>query len=130
MGKLLLRWLLLALAVIGASLVCRALGLGFQAVTEGTGFLVLMIGAAFLGFLNATLRPILKLLTLPLSCLTLGLFSLVVNAVVLWIAASARLGFEITDSGERGFLTALVASIVISIINGALGILIPEDKDD
>jgi len=60
----------------------------------------------------------------------LGLFSLVVNAVVLWIAASLNLGFKITDTGLKAFLAAFVASLLISFINGVLGIFLPDDKDD
>jgi len=90
-----------------------------------------MIGVAILAFLNATLGKILKVLTLPLSCLTLGLFSLVVNAAVLMIAASLKLGFEITDNGARAFIAALIASVIIAFINGVLGVFLPDDdKDD
>jgi putative membrane protein len=76
------------------------------------------------------LGKLLKLLTLPLSCITLGLFSLVVNAVVLWIAASFQLGFRITEQGGRGFVAAFVASLLISFINGVLGVFLPDEKDD
>lgn len=92
--------------------------------------LKLLLGVLVLSFLNATLGRLLKLLTLPLSCLTLGLFSLVVNAAVLWIAASLELGFKITDTGVQGFLAAFVASLLVSFINGVLGVFLPDDRDD
>lgn len=131
MTRLLLRWILLAVSVFAASLVAQAIGLGFK-VETGTGEAVvtLLIGVAVLSFLNATLGKLLKLLTLPLSCITLGLFSLVVNAVVLWLAASLQLGFRITDNGFKGFIAAFVASLLISFINGVLGVFLPDDKDD
>ena len=131
MTKLLLRWVLLAVSVFAASLVAQSIGFGFK-VETGTGEAVvtLLIGVAILAFLNATLGKILKLLTLPLSCITLGLFSLVVNALVLWIAASLELGFRITDTGFKGFVAAFVASLLISFINGVLGVFLPDDKDD
>jgi putative membrane protein len=131
MTKLLLRWVLLAVSVFAASLVAQAIGLGFK-VETGTGeaIITLLVGVAVLAFLNATLGKILKLLTLPLSCITLGLFSLVVNALVLWVAASLELGFRITDTGVKGFIAAFVASLLISFINGVLGVFLPDDKDD
>jgi|APCry1669189883_1035261.scaffolds.fasta_scaffold116891_1 putative membrane protein len=131
MGKLLLRWIVLAASVFGASLVTHALQLGFEVdVKSLDGAVKLLIGVAVLSFLNATLGRILKFVTIPLSCITLGLFSLVVNAVVLWIAASLNLGFKITDTGLKAFLAAFVASLLISFINGVLGIFLPDDKDD
>ncbi len=131
MGRLILRWILLAFSVFAASMVSQALDLGFRVNYKGTEDLIpLMIGVAVLAFLNATLGRILKVLTLPLSCLTLGIFSLIVNAIVLMAAASFKLGFEITDTGFKGFLAALIASIIIAFINGVLGVFLPDDKDD
>jgi putative membrane protein len=130
--RLLLRWVLLAFSVVAASLVSQALGLGFK-VQYGTAedVVKLLIGVAVLSFLNATLGRILKFMTLPLSCITLGLFSLVVNAVVLMIAASLNLGFTIADTGLKAFMAAFVASLLISFINSVLGVFLPDDdKDD
>jgi putative membrane protein len=131
MGKLLLRWLVLAISVFAASLVTHALKLGFEVdVHTLDGALKLLVGVAVLSFLNATLGRILKFITIPLSCITLGLFSLVVNACVLWLAASLELGFKITGSGLHAFEAAFVASLLISFINGVLGVFLPDDKDD
>jgi putative membrane protein len=121
----------LAFSVFAASMVSQAVGLGFKVkYHEPADILPLMVGVAILAFLNATLGKILKVLTLPLSCLTLGLFSLVVNAAVLMIAASLKLGFEITDSGLKAFIAALIASVLIAFVNGVLGVFLPDDKDD
>jgi len=131
MSKLLLRWVLLAASVYAASLITQSMGLGFRAEADDAPDAInLLLGVAVLALLNVTLGKVLKALTLPLSCLTLGLFSLVVNAVVLMTAASLGLGFRITDEGVKGFGAAFVASILISLINGALGVFIPDDKDD
>lgn len=132
MGKLLLRWVLLAVSVYAASLVAQALGLGFVAdVSTGDSVVKLMLGVLILSFLNATLGKILKFLTLPLSCITLGLFSLVINAVVLMVAASMKLGFQIKEHSEfKAFIAAFIASVMISFINGVLGVFLPDDKDD
>jgi putative membrane protein len=130
MKRLGLRWVLLAVSVFAASILCQALGLGFQVSATGLQqILPLMIGVALLAFLNATLGKLLKFITLPLSCVTLGLFSLVVNALVLYFAARFELGFSIKDPGIKGFMAAFVASLLISFINGALGVFLPDEKD-
>jgi len=97
---------------------------GAQAVLE------LFIGVAVLAILNTVLKPILKILALPLTCLTLGLFSFVINAFILWLAASLDIGFHIIGSGLNAFFTALVGSILISAINAVLGVFLSDDKDD
>ncbi|SRR6266567_1697497 len=70
-----------------------------------------VVFAIVLGILNAFLRPILLLLTLPLNLLTLGLFTLVVNAIVFWIASGFDIGVSVHDFGAA-FLGALVVSAV------------------
>jgi len=130
MGKLLLRWIVLAISVFAASLVTHALKLGFEVdVRTVDSVIKLLIGVAVLSLLNATLGRILKFITIPLSCITLGLFSLVVNAAVLWMAATLKLGFRITDTGSKAFIAAFVASVLISFINGVLGVFLPDDDD-
>ena len=131
MKRLLLRWILLAFSVFAASLVTHALNLDFSVdIHSLDSVFKLMVGVAILSLLNATLGRLLRFLTLPLSCITLGLFSLVVNAVVLWIAASLNLGFTIGASGGKAFIAAFIASLLISFINGVLGVFLPDDKDD
>ena len=83
-----------------------------------------------LSFLNATIGRVIKFLTLPLSCITLGLFSLVINAVVLMLAASFHLGFDIKQGGFQGFIAAFIASLLIAFISGVLGMFLPDDRDE
>jgi putative membrane protein len=76
-----------------------------------------LVFAVILGVLNAFLRPILLLLTLPLNLLTLGLFTLVVNAIVFWLATVIqRNGVQVADFGAAflGALTVTVVSFVAS----------------
>lgn len=75
-----------------------------------------LLGAIMLGLANAFIRPLLILLTLPITLLTLGLFILVVNAVVLMIAAAFVDGFEV-----EGFGSALWGSLVLAIMNMFVG---------
>jgi putative membrane protein len=129
MRKTLLHWFILALSVIAASIVSRALDLGFSVdLSSAESVAKFALGVIVLSLLNATLGRFLKFVTLPITCLTLGLFSLIINAIVLMVAASLKLGFSI--EGAHGFLAAFVASIIISVVNGILGVFLPEDKDD
>ena len=131
MTRKILRLVLLAFSVVVSSLLTKSIGLNFAAqVTNLNDAVKLLIGVALLALLNATLGRILKFLTLPLSCMTLGLFSLVVNALMLWLAASFNFGFAIKEQGVMAFVTAFVASIVISFVNGVLGVFLPDDRDD
>jgi putative membrane protein len=80
----------------------------------------LIISALLLGFANAVLRPLLVVLTLPLTLLSLGFFLLVINALMLLLVAKLVSGFKIS-----GFWTAFFASLFISILGMALGSLAP-----
>lgn len=73
---------------------------------------VAVIAAIILGLINLIVRPILFVLTLPVTILTLGLFTFVLNALLFWFAASFIEGFYVS-----GFLAALLGSILVSIIN-------------
>lgn len=81
----------------------------------------LIISALLLGFANALLRPLLVILTLPLTLVTLGFFLLVINALMLLLVAKLVGGFSIS-----GFWTAFFASMFISILSMALGSMVPD----
>jgi putative membrane protein len=78
-----------------------------------------LIFAIILGLLNAFLRPILLLLTLPLNLITLGLFTLVVNAIVFWLASRIDVGVHV-DSFGAAFLGAAVVSVVSFVASRVL----------
>ncbi|MBC7470963.1 MAG: phage holin family protein [Ramlibacter sp.] len=101
--KLLLRWLLSAAALLLVAYV-------YQGV-EVTSFTAALIAAFVIGLLNAVVRPVLVLLTLPVTVLTLGLFLFVINALMFWAAASVLDGFQV-----RGFTAALIGSLIYSLI--------------
>ena len=100
--KLILRWLLLAAAL----LLVAHLYSGVQVAS----FTSAMIAALVLGLLNTLVRPLLVLLTLPVTLLTLGLFLFVINALMFWAAASLLDGFNVT-----GFGAALIGSLIYSL---------------
>ncbi len=125
MKNILIRWVILTIAIILAAKFTELLGLGFKVdVSNVSSFLMLMIGAAVLALLNSTLGVLLKVVTLPLSCLTLGLFSIVVNAAVLMIAGKFNLGFSVSN-----FWAALVGSVMISAVNAGLSMFLPDASD-
>jgi putative membrane protein len=76
----------------------------------------LLIATLVLGLLNAFLRPLVILLTLPVTVLTLGLFTLVINAVMFYLAAHLVSGFHVTGFGAA-FLAALLFSLFSFILN-------------
>ena len=74
-------------------------------------FFAALIAALVLGLVNAVVRPILVLLTLPVTILTLGLFLFVINALLFWFVAEIVQGFRVT-----GFVAALLGSLLYSVI--------------
>lgn len=76
------------------------------------GLATALIVALLMGLINVTLKPILLVLTLPITILTLGLFAFVLNALLLWFVASFVEGFAID-----GFFAAFIAALLIAVIN-------------
>lgn len=85
-----------------------------------TSFTTALAAAIVISLLNALIRPILLVLTLPITALTLGLFILVINALMFWIAASFIGGFHVADFWAA-LWGALVYSILTWLVNLALG---------
>lgn len=100
--KIVVRWLLLAAAL----LLVAQIWPGVSVASFGSA----MIAALVLGLLNTLLRPILVLLTLPVTVLTLGLFLFVINALMFYFAASLLQGFNVA-----GFGAALIGSLLYSL---------------
>jgi putative membrane protein len=101
---ILINWLLSALSLIIVAHVVR----GFDVTSFGTA----LIAALVIGLVNATVGLFLKIVTFPLTLMTLGIFWFVVNALMLKLAASLVSGFTI-----QGFLPAFFGAIVLSIVN-------------
>jgi putative membrane protein len=114
-----LRVLATALAVLLASGAIAGIGIPGIAITTEPRFVGAIVFALILGVLNAFLRPILLLLTLPLNILTLGLFTLVVNAIVFWLASLLGGGVQV-DNFPAAFLGALLVSVVSFVASRVL----------
>lgn len=117
MSALILHWVLNAAALWAAAAILP--GLEF---TGGVGRLLLV--AAVFGLVNATLRPLLTILTCPLIVVTLGLFTLVINALMLlvtgWLSESWNLGFTVT-----GFWAAFWGGLVVGLVSMVLSLILP-----
>ncbi len=123
MTKLLLRWAIVAFALFVANWAVPGI-----VVNDASGWVVYVIMAVVLGLANALIRPLLKLLTCPLIVLTLGLFTLVINAVTFWVAGYVaenwlKVGFHITD-----FASAFWGALIVSIVSALLSIFVHDDK--
>jgi putative membrane protein len=90
---------------------------------EIANFPAALVAAAAIGFVNATIRPILSILSLPINFLSLGLFSLVVNGVCLWLAAILVPGFAI-----HGLLAFILGPVVLSLASSFLNNYFAEKK--
>lgn len=110
---ILVRWFFLTAAISIASYVIDGI--------EVRNFFSALFAAAILGILNAVFRPILILLTLPINVITLGLFTFVINAVLLMMASGVIGGFEVKD-----FWSAFFGALIISIVSWVTGSFINE----
>jgi len=107
----LLQWLVSGLAIIITAY--------FLPGVRVAGFFAALVTALILGLINAFIRPVLILLTLPLNILTLGLFTLVINALLIMLAAAVVPGFTV-----QGFWWALLFGLVLAVVNYALGAIV------
>ena len=102
--KLIYRVLLAALALLLAAYLIPGI------IVEG--LYIAIIAAVILGILNLIAKPILVVLTLPITIVTLGLFIFIINALLFWFAASFIEGFSV-----EGFIPALLGSLIVSVIS-------------
>jgi putative membrane protein len=109
--KLLLIWFLNALALLTVAYVLPGIHVD--------GFTAALVAALILGLINTLLRPLLILLTLPVTVVTLGLFILVINGLLFWFAGSVLKGFEVS-----GFWVGVLGALLYSIFSSALTMVV------
>jgi putative membrane protein len=102
MIKILIKWALSAMVLLAIA--------HFYPGVQVSNFTSALIAAFAIGLLNTVVRPILVLLTLPVTLITLGLFLFVINALMFWAAGAVLEGFEV-----KGFVSALVGSLMYSV---------------
>jgi putative membrane protein len=118
--KLLLRLIVNAFALM---VVAYLLKPGVEVV--GGFFPGAIVAAIVLGIANAILRPILVLLSLPLEILTLGLFTIVINAALFWLVGHLGVGLEV-----HGFVAALIGAIILAIVSFLASLVLGDGKRD
>ncbi len=97
-------------------------------VTFNGGWLPFLGVAAVFGVVNAFIRPVTKLLTFPLIIVTLGIFSLVVKGLMLWLTSSLSVGLGL-GFHVRGFSAAFWGALVVSIVSTILSLLVSDGRD-
>jgi putative membrane protein len=117
MPRFLINWLINAIAFPITARILDQLMVGGFRIRD---FMTALIAALILGLINSTVRPVLKLLTFPLTILTLGLSSLAINVLCLMLVAWYVPGFQI-----NGILPAILGSIILSIVSTILHWVVP-----
>ena len=110
--RLLIHWILSALALLAVTYLYS----GVQVASFGSA----LIAAAVIGLLNMVVRPVLVVLTLPVTVVTLGLFLFVINALMFWSASGLLSGFAVSGFGAA-LLGSLLYSAINLVIDAALG---------
>lgn len=110
---LLIRWLVNALTLLGIAYYVPGIGVD--------SFYSALIAALVLGLVNALIRPLIILLTLPINILTLGLFTLVINAFLFYFVSTVVKGFTVA-----GFWPAFVGALIMSVVSWLIGWLLRE----
>ncbi len=126
MKNLLIRLLANAVALAVATWLIG--GITISGATTGRKILTLLIVAAIFGLVNAIVKPIAKLLSLPFIILTLGLLLFVINALMLmltsWISGQFEVSFHVD-----GFVAALLGALVITLVSWLLSVVLPDSLD-
>ncbi len=126
MKKVVVRWVFSVVSLaVAAYLTGMVLPKHFVLDQTPIGVAKMFFGVLVIGLLNSTIGALLKLLALPLNCLTMGLFSLVINAAMFLVAGNLNLGFHV-----EGFWGALLGSVLYSALNGVLGIFVRDKVED
>ncbi len=111
----LLRWLVTAIALALAVYFVPGLAI------EGSDWTGLAVAALLLGLINAFIRPVVALLSLPLTILTLGLFTFVINAAMLWLASwLSGIVYPSSRFVIDGWLAAIIGALVVTIVSAVL----------
>ena len=117
MPQFLLTWLATAASLFVTAIIVPGLAI--------TGVASALVGAVMLGFVNAIIKPILVILTLPLTFLTLGLFLLVVNAIALGLVGYLTPGLTV-----GGFFPAIIGSILLTFVSSAINQLLGQETEE
>ena len=102
MGKMFLKWIVFSCLIIFVAWIIPGITV--------SNFISAMIACTIIGLINTFIKPLAEFISMPINFLTLGIFSLVINALLLMLAGAITPGFEV-----KGFLSALFGSIILSL---------------
>jgi putative membrane protein len=122
--NLLIRWIIASFSLFVAAWLVPGIRV------EGNAWGVYAVMAVILGLINAIIRPILKLLSLPIIILTLGLFLLVINGITLWIASALAIKVFHVGFYVDGFWSALLGALIVSIVSMILSAFFRKREED
>jgi len=121
MGQAFVKWIMNTIAIMLAVKFVPGI------IYSGEWWGILLVGLLF-GLVNTVIRPLVTLFTFPLLILTLGIFTFIINAMMLsltsWLSESMHIGFRV-----EGFKAAFWGSLIISIVSLVLGCLMPQDEE-
>ena len=115
--RLIAKWVLISLALLALPKIIPGISIA--------SFTTALIVAFFLGLANVIIKPLLLIVLLPITIITLGLFAFVVNALLFWGIASFVEGFAV-----EGFTAAFLGALVMSVVGVVVNILLSENKED
>jgi putative membrane protein len=123
----LLRWIINAVALLAAAFIVPGIRLTATGASPGQSeWMTLALVALIFGVINAIIRPVVVILTLPLTLITLGLFMFVINALMLMLTSRIAQAFELGFRVD-GFGAALLGALVISVVSFILGRVVPTE---
>ena len=120
--NLLIRWVVTSLALFAAAWLVP----GIQ--VDGNAWVIYIGTAVILGLVNALIRPLLTLLTCPLILLTLGLFTLVITALMLWLTSYLAVNFFGVGFYVDDFWAAFLGSVIVSVVSIVLSAVLKDEK--
>ena len=117
-----------SLAVLVAVLIASRFAL--VEIADSGDWLSLIVFAVGVALINAFIGPILKIVSLPVTVLTLGIWILVLNGLLFWLGTALLPGVELAESGRPTLLSAILVALIISIVSFAVNKMVKEEEDE
>lgn len=124
MRKIVISWIITALAVAAAAYIVPGIE-----VTDARGITTVIVMAAVLGLINATVRPVLALLSCGCIIATLGVFMLVINTFTFWLASYITLNWLDLGFQVNGWVDAFLGSVIVSVVSFVLSMILYRNED-
>ena len=116
-----------SLAVLVAVLIASRFAL--VEFTNSGDWLTIIVFAVGVALINALVGPVLKIVSLPVTVLTLGIWILVLNGLLFWLGTALLPGVELAESGRPTLLSAMLVALIISVVSFAVNRIVKEDDE-